>query len=156
MQKQREIEALKELVRVACKCVDRCSAAGRIDRDPYRAMVADQICEDRRLLLIDLVRCLLLLGVPVPAVRKLITAPPPALVIDGDGDLVSADIEIAEQRLQMLLRQTLSDPLISASVQELLSLHYLRLKLHHDEIDDIIGLPIGTDPARLPWCRYDA
>ena len=155
VRKQREIAVLNELVHATCQSADRFAAAGRICTDAYRKMVLDQLCEARRLLLIDLIRCLLLRGVPVPDVRKAVTAIPPSLTVCGDDAIVSADIGIAERKLHATLRRALSDPCLSEPVQELLSLHYLRFELHHDDLADIPDMPPALAPAP-PRRRLDA
>jgi hypothetical protein len=135
--KNQEIAILNDLVRATCHSADRCAAAARACDDSYRKMVVDQLCEDRRLLLVDLIRCLLLRGVPVPEVRKSITLAPPALIPVVDLDVIWIDVEIAEKKLHQALRQALRNPLLTDPVRELLSLHYLRIKLHHDELDGL-------------------
>lgn len=137
MRKKQEITILNELVRATCHSADRCAAAARSCTDSYRRMVLDQLCEDRRLLLVDLIRCLLLRGVPVPEVRRAITATPKPLFTVVDLDIRWIDVELAELKLHRALRQVLSHPALSESVRELLSLHYLRVRLHHDELAGI-------------------
>jgi hypothetical protein len=140
--KKQEIAILHDLVRATCHSADRCAVAARAAGESYRKVVLDQLCEDRRLLLVDLIRCLLLRGVPVPDVRKAITLTPPSLMMTvTDIDVVWIDVEMAEMRLHHALRDALADWRLSESVRELLSLHYLRVKLHHDELDDLAGRP---------------
>lgn len=135
--KNQEIAILNDLVRATCQSTDRCAVAVRACEDGYRKMVIEQLCEDRRLLLVDLIRCLLLRGVPVPKVRKAVVLAPPATIPAVDVDVIWIDIEIAEKRLHQALRTALRDPRLSESVRELLSLHYLRIRLHHDELDGL-------------------
>jgi hypothetical protein len=135
--KSQEIAILNDLVRATCHSTDRCAAAARACEDGYRKMVIEQLCEDRRLLLVDLIRCLLLRGVPVPEVRKAITAAPSAAIPVIDVDVIWIDVEIAEKRLHQALRGALEDPKLSDSVRELLSLHWLRIRLHHDALDGL-------------------
>lgn len=146
-----EIGLLKELVRATCHSTDRYAMASRACADGYRKMLVEQFCEDRRLLLVDLMRCLLLRGVPVPEVRRSVTdealfALP---VVDAEG--VWIDVELAERRLHAVLRQALEHVNLSEPVRELLSVHYLRFRLHHDELESL-GRPAFSDlnDADLP------
>lgn len=115
-------------------------------------MVLDQMCTDRRLLLVDLIRCLLLRGMAVPEVKKAITAVPAQPVMVAGVDVVWIDVEIAERKLHLALRKALADVEISEAVQELLSIHYLRLRLHHDELDGIQegSLPLEAAKSGMP------
>lgn len=145
--KNQEIAILNDLVRATCHSTDRCTAAARACEDGYRKMVIEQLCEDRRLLLVDLIRCLLLRGVPVPEVRKSIKLAPCAAIPVIDVDVLWIDVEIAEKRLHQALRAALEDPQLSEPVRELLSLHWLRIRLHHDELD---GLAAQRAPLEAP------
>jgi hypothetical protein len=151
-----EIAILNDLVRATCHSADRCAASGRACVDGYRKVVIEQLCEDRRLLLIDLIRCLLLRGVPVPEVRKLITLVPMALPTVADLDVIWIDVEIAERKLHRSLRSALVNPHLSDSVRELLSLHYLRFRLHHDELDGLAGQRPLVDPLAAEPRVYNA
>jgi hypothetical protein len=154
VRKNDEVAVLNELVRAICHSADRCAAASRACEDGYRKMVIDQLCEDRRLLLVDLVRCLLLRGVPVPEVRRAITLVPAAAMPLADLDVIWIDVEMAEKKLHDALRRALEDPRLSDSVRELLSFHYLRAKLHHDELAGLADDRPLLDPlvsSRRAW-----
>ena len=71
-----EIAILKELAHATCCSADHCAAAARAAGEGYRRMVIEQLCGDRRLLLVDLIRCLLLRGVPEDEVHRVITEGP--------------------------------------------------------------------------------
>ncbi len=141
-----EISLLKELVRATCQSTDRCAMASRACPDGYRRVVVEQLCEDRRLLLVDLIRCLLLRGVPVPEVRRSVTDEAMSALPVVDIDVVWIDVEIAERKLHRVLRKALEDAALSEPVRELLSLHYLRIGLHHDELVGLAGRR-GKDSA---------
>jgi hypothetical protein len=132
-----EIAILEELTRATCQSADRCALASRACGEGHRRIVIEQLCEDRRLLLIDLIRCLLLRGMPVADVRRTITSLPCTGFAAADIDVIWIDVEIAERKLHRALRAALQDQAVSDSVRELLSLHYLRIKLHHDELDGL-------------------
>jgi hypothetical protein len=151
-----EIAILNDLVRATCHSADRCAASGRACGDGYRKVVVEQLCEDRRLLLVDLIRCLLLRGVTVPKVRKVITLVPVAVHAVVDLDVIWIDVEIAERKLHRALRNALMDPRLSDSVRELLSLHYLRFRLHHDELDGLVGERPLVDPLAAEPRIYHA
>jgi hypothetical protein len=148
--KPQEITILNDLVRATCHSTDRCATAVRACEDGYRKMVIEQLCEDRRLLLVDLIRCLLLRGVPVSEVRKSITLAPVAAIPVVDVDVIWIDVEIAEKKLHGALRSALEDPMLSESVRELLSLHYLRIRLHHDELDGLAAHRSLVEPLAVP------
>lgn len=140
MTQRSEIAILKDLAHATCHSADRCATAARASAESYRKVVVEQLCEDRRLLLIDLIRCLLLRGVPVPDVQRTITdLPGVAVPTVSDVDVIWIDVEIAERKLHKVLRRALEDPALSDPVRELLSLHFLRIKLHHDEMDGLGG-----------------
>lgn len=143
-----EIAILKELTRATCQSADRCAMAARLCAHGYRKVVIDQLCEDRRLLLVDLMRCLLLRGVPVPEVREAVAGGTCSALPVADIEVVWIDVEIAERRLHLVLRRALEDAALSEPVRDLLSLHYLRIKLHHDEFDRLDER--STDVERLP------
>ncbi len=140
---EREITALKGLVRATCQSADTCAAAAQAAEggDPYWAMLLEQLREDRRLLLVDLVRCLLLRGLPVPEVRAAMTEVLGPADPEDDPDLLRADLEIAERKLELALRRVLADALVSQATLELLSVHYLRLRLRLGELDSAAGRP---------------
>ncbi len=142
-----EIDLLKELVRATCHSTDRYAMASRACTDGYRKMVIEQLCEDRRMLLVDLIRCLLLRGVPVPEVRRSVTDEALCALPVVDTEVVWIDVEIAERKLHHVLRQALGDAMLTDSVRELLSLHYLRIRLHHDELDGLGGRRALADLA---------
>ena len=157
MRSGEEIAILNDLVRATCHSADRCAASGRACGDGYRRMVIEQLCEDRRLLLVDLIRCLLLRGVPVPEVRKVITLLPMAMPTVTDLDVIWIDVEIAERKLHRALRSALENAHLSDSVRELLSLHYLRFRLHHDALDGLAGQrPLLVDPLAAAPRVYNA
>jgi hypothetical protein len=130
-----EISILKELARATGHSTDRCTLAARVCGDVYRKVVIEQLLEDRRLLLIDLMRCLLLREVPETEVRRAVTEGAFTSLPTVDVDVAWIDVEIAERNLYLALRAALEDPTLSDAVRELLSLHYLRFKLHHDALD---------------------
>ena len=142
-----EIAILKELTRATCQSADHCARAARVCAHGYRKVVIDQLCEDRRLLLVDLMRCLLLRGVPVPEVRETVVGEPTASLPVADIGVVWIDVEIAERNLHLVLRHTLEDNALSEPVRDLLSLHYLRIKLHHDELDGLGERGTGVERA---------
>ena len=137
----REIAVLKDLVRSTCRGADLCAAALQEGvADPYWRALLEQLREDRRLLLVDLVRCLLLRGLSVPEVRAAMTE---ALGPDDPEvgfAFLRVDLEIAERKLELQLRRVLADALVSQPTLELLSLHYLRLQMRLREL-------APTDPA---------
>lgn len=130
-----EISILNELARATGHSTDRCMLAARVCGDVYRKVVVEQLLEDRRLLLIDLMRCLLLRGVPEVDVRQAVTEGAFTSLPTVDVEVAWIDVEIAERKLHLALRSALEDPTLSDAVRELLSLHYLRFKLHHDALD---------------------
>lgn len=133
-----EISALKELVRVTCQSADHCAAAARACGDGYRAIVVDELCDDRRRLAVDLARCLLLRGVPVPEVRSELTCAPHAMLTGVGLQALWIDVEMAEKKLHETLRRVVASLVLSEPVRELLSLHFLRFKLHHDQLDRLM------------------
>ena len=134
MRMEREIATLKDLVRGACRSADICAAAAQASADPSWTTLLERLREDRRLLLVDLVRCLLLRGLPVPAVQAVMTEVVGPAEPDDDFDFLRVDLEIAERKLELRLRRALGDPLVSQATLELLSLHYLRLQLRLKEL----------------------
>ena len=104
-------------------------------------MLLEQIREDHRLLLVDLVRCLLLRGTPVPEVRTVMTEVVGPVEPEVGFDLLRFDLEIAERKLELALRRVLADTLVSQSTLELLSLHYLRLQPRLQELDELSRRP---------------
>jgi hypothetical protein len=160
--RSQEIVLLNDLIRATCYSADRCADAARVC-DGYRRMVLEQMCEDRRLLLIDLVRCLLLRGLPVPEVQESITAVPAHPATLAGVDVMWINVEFAERKLHLTLRGIIEDPAVTDPVKELLSVHYLRLKLHHDELDGVAASgPVATDgltnsfPSSSRTSVYDA
>lgn len=152
MPRRSEIAILDELIRATCCSADRCAGAARSVGEGYRRMAIEQLCDDRRRLVIDLIRCQLLRGVPEDQVRRSITGQPAGpLHAVMDVDVVWIDVEIAERKLHMVLRRALEDPALSEPVREVLSLHYLRHKLHHDALEGLgsRGLPL-EDGIGLP------
>lgn len=149
-----EIAILNDLVQATGCSAARCAVAARAC-DGLRKLAVEQLCEDRRLLLIDLIRCLLLRGVPVPEVRRSITRGPTAPFAAADIDVIWIDVEIAERKLHLALRRALNDPALTDSVRELLSLHYLRIKLHHDELEGLSGRKplVEQVGAHVPACQ---
>lgn len=144
---QSEISILKELARATGHSADRCTLAARVCADVYRKVVIEQLLEDRRLLLIDLMRCLLLRGVPEAEVRHAVTQGAFTSLPTVDVDVAWIDVEIAERKLYLVLRAALEAPTLSDAVRELLSLHYLRFKLHHDALDGLRTRRQGLDGA---------
>jgi hypothetical protein len=146
---EREITVLKDLVRAACRSADTCAAAARAApaADPYRTVLLEQLREDRRLLLLDLVRCLLLRGLPVPEVRAAMTEVLGPADPESDPELLRADLEIAERRLELALRRALADASVSRATLELLGVHYLRLRLRLEEGRPEPALPAAAIPA---------
>ena len=133
-----EISVLKHLVRATCQSADQCATASRACLHDARAPALDQLCEDRRRLAADLVRCLLLRGVPEPDVRMALTSGPHVTLTGIGLGALWIDVEIAEKKLHETLRQVLANTVLSEPVRELLSLHFLRFKLHHDQLGDLI------------------
>jgi hypothetical protein len=128
---EREIAILKDLVRTTCHGADICAAALQAAPadDPHWPTPLEQIREDRRLLLVDLVRCLLLRGLPEAEVRAAMTEVVGPADPEAGLDLLRIDLEIAERKLDLSLRRVLADALVSQPTLELLSLHYLRLQM---------------------------
>jgi hypothetical protein len=149
---EREIRVLRDLVRATCQSADTCAAAAQAGgaADPYGAMLLEQLREDRRLLLVDLVRCLLLRGLPVPEVRAAMTEVLAPADPEGDPDLLRAELEVAERRLELALRRALADALVSRATLELLGVHYLRLRLRLGELEAAAGRRDGAAAAVLP------
>lgn len=145
MPKQREIALLKQLLAATCRSADRLAAADREGGSAYERVALEQLADDCRALLLDLVRCLLLREVPVLEVRHAVTSVHAAP--HGDAGGVVAGINHAEGELRHALRQALSKPGISEPIQELLSIHYLRLELHHGDVAAAQPV-IGADPVR--------
>jgi hypothetical protein len=133
----REIRALKDLVRATCHSADVCAAILQSPREPYQILSVEQVREDRRLILVDLVRCLLLRGVPVPEVRSLMTEVLGPVDPEADEEVLRLDLAIAERKLELALRNALADAQISQATLELLSFHYLRLQLRLSERDEM-------------------
>ena len=149
MRMEREIATLKDLVRTTCHSADTSAAAIQATTDPYWAMLLEQIREDHRLLLVDLVRCLLLRGLPVPEVRAVMTEIVGPVDPEVGFELLRFDLEIAERKLELALRRVLADTLVSQSTLELLSLHYLRLQPRLRELEELSRRPAPA-PAGLP------
>lgn len=129
-----EISVLTELAHATCHSADRFAAATRACTDSYRGLVLEQCCDDRRRLVVDILRCLLLRGVPIPEARRAITLAPMASLMGVDVDVLWIDVEMAERKLHRAMSRALRNPALSEPVRELLSVHYLRLMLHHDEL----------------------
>lgn len=127
----REIAILKDLVRTTCHGADICAAALQAAPagDSHWLTRLEQAREDRRLLLVDLVRCLLLRGLPEAEVRAAMTEVLGPSDPDAGPDLLGIDLEIAERKLELSLRRVLADGLVSQPTLELLSLHYLRQQM---------------------------
>ena len=148
-----EIAVLKDLVRSTCQGADICAAALQEGAaDPYWRVLLEQLREDRRLLLVDLVRCLLLRGLSVPEVRAAMTE---ALGPDDPEvgfPFLRVDLEIAERKLEFQLRRVLADALVSQPTLELLSLHYLRLQMRLRELAPTDPPPPAVRPVatKLP------
>ena len=136
MRMEREIGILKDLVRATCQSADIGAAAiqAAAAADPRWLALLEQVRGDHRLLLVDLVRCLLLRGQPEASVRKAMTEVLAPAAPEEDFGLLRLDLEIAERKLELLLRRALADPLVSQATLELLSLHYLRLQLRLKEL----------------------
>lgn len=131
-----EIRVLTELAHATCHSADRFAAAARACTDSYRGLVLEQCCDDRRRLVVDILRCLLLRGVPIPEARRAITLAPQAALMGVDLDVLWIDVEMAERKLHRAMSHALRDTALSEPVRDLLSVHYLRIKLHHDELAD--------------------
>jgi hypothetical protein len=133
---EREIAILKDLVRTTCHGADICAAALQAAPadDPHWPTLLEQVREDRRLLLVDLVRCLLLRGLPEAEVRAAMTEVVGPADPEADFDLLRLDLEIAERKLDLSLRRVLADALVSQPTLELLSLHYLRLQMRPKDL----------------------
>lgn len=147
-----EISVLTELAHATCHSADRFAAAARACSDSYRSLVLEQCCDDRRRLVVDILRCLLLRGVPIPEARRAITLAPLCGLTGVDVDVLWIDVEMAERRLHRAMSRALRDSVLSESVRELLSVHFLRIKLHHDELADAAkqhSAAIGSTHARL-------
>jgi hypothetical protein len=139
----REIRALKDLVRATCHSADVCAAILQSPREPYQTLSIEQVREDRRLILVDLVRCLLLRGVPVPEVRSIMTEVLGPVDPTAEGEVLRLDLAIAERRLELALRNALADAQMSEATLELLSVHYLRLQLRLRESDELPYAALG-------------
>lgn len=147
-----EISVLTELAHATCHSADRFAAATRACSDSYRGLVLEQCCDDRRRLVVDILRCLLLRGVPIAEARRAITLAPPAALTGVDVDVLWIDVEMAERKLHRAMSRALVDAALSDPVRDLLSVHYLRLKLHHDELADAAEhrvAPMEPDRTRL-------
>jgi hypothetical protein len=139
---EREIAILKDLVRTTCHGADICAAALQAAADdPHWPTPLEQIREDRRLLLVDLVRCLLLRGLPEAEVRAAMTEVLGPADPEAGLDLLMIDLEIAGRKLDLSLRRVLADGLVSQPTLELLSLHYLRLQMRPK--DTGVGSGVG-------------
>jgi hypothetical protein len=144
----REIRALKDLVRATCHSADVCAAILQSPREPYQALSIEQVREDRRLILVDLVRCLLLRGVPVPEVRSIMTEVLGPVDLTAE-EVLRLDLAIAERRLELALRNALADAQMSEATLELLSFHYLRLQLRLRERDELPYAALGFASAQV-------
>ncbi len=143
-----EIKALKELVRATCHSADVCAAILQASREPCQAMSVEQLREDRRLILVDLVRCLLLRGVPVPEVRSVMTEMVGPVDPHAGEEVLRLDLAIAERKLELTLRRALAEAQVSEPTLELLSVHYLRLQLRLDELGELPPSATATMPPR--------
>jgi len=146
-----EITILNDVAHATCHSADRFAAAARACADSYRGLVLDQCCDDRRRLVVDILRCLLLRGVPVPIARRAITPTSTPPFTGVDLDVLWIDVEMAERKLHRALSRALRDPTLSEPVRDLLSVHYLRLKLHHDDLDGFAEWPQRASVASLRW-----
>ena len=128
---EREIAILKDLVRTTCHGADVCAAAlqaAPAGDTPWLTQL-EQVREDRRLLLVDLVRCLLLRGLPEAEVRAAMTEVLGPSDPEAGPELLGIDLEIAGRKLELSLRRVLAGAMVSQPTLELLSLHYLRLQM---------------------------
>jgi hypothetical protein len=106
--------------------------------DRNRATVVDQLCDDRRRLAVDLIHCLLLRGAPVPEVREALTHAPRAPLTGVGLGALWIDVEIAEKKLHETLQDVVANAELSEPVRDMLGLHFLRFKLHHDQLDRLM------------------
>ena len=128
---EREIAILKDLVRTTCHGADVCAAAlqaAPAGDTPWLTQL-EQVREDRRLLLVDLVRCLLLRGLPEAEVGAAMTEVLGPSDPEAGPELLGIDLEIAGRKLELSLRRVLAGALVSQPTLELLSLHYHRLQM---------------------------
>ena len=131
IEREREIAILKDLVRTTCHGADVCAAAlqaAPAGDTPWLTQL-EQVREDRRLLLVDLVRCLLLRGLPEAEVGAAMTEVLGPSDPEAGPELLGIDLEIAGRKLELSLRRVLAGALVSQPTLELLSLHYLRLQM---------------------------
>lgn len=131
IEREREIAILKDLVRTTCHGADVCAAAlqaAPAGESPWLTQL-EQVREDRRLLLVDLVRCLLLRGLPEAEVGAAMTEVLGPSDPEAGPELLGIDLEIAGRKLELSLRRVLAGALVSQPTLELLSLHYLRLQM---------------------------
>lgn len=149
MRMEREIGTLKDLVRATCQSADIGAAAIQASTDPQWSALLEQVRGDHRLLLVDLVRCLLLRGQPEASVRAAMTEVLAPAAADEDFGLLRLDLEIAERKLELTLRRVLADTGISQPTLELLSLHYLRLKLRLKDLEVMAGQEDGDEMAAV-------
>lgn len=134
-EREREIAVLRDLVRAACRGADTCAAALQAGPGADWRSLLERLREDRRLLLVDLVRCLLLRGLPAPEVGAAMTEVlGPADPAAGPAAL-RADLGRAERGLELRLRRALADALVSRPTLEVLSLHYLRLRMRLRDLE---------------------
>ena len=138
---EREIAILKDLVRTTCHGADVCAAAlqaAPAGDSPWLTQL-EQVREDRRLLLVDLVRCLLLRGLPEAEVRAAMTEVLGPSDPEAGPELLGIDLEIAGRKLELSLRRVLAGALVSQPTLELLSLHYLRLQMRPRDAAGVAG-----------------
>ena len=107
-------QGVEDLARATCHSADVCAAILQSPREPYQILSVEQIREDRRLILVDLVRCLLLRGVPVPEVRSLVTEVLGRVNPEADEEVLRLDLAIAERKLGSWHSATLLPALRSA------------------------------------------
>ena len=105
-----EITILNDLAHATCHSADRLAAAARACADSYRGLVLDQCCDDRRRLVVDILRCLLLRGVPVPIARLAITPTSRPPFTGVDLDVLWIDVEMAERKLHRALSRAAQAP----------------------------------------------
>jgi hypothetical protein len=135
MRTANEIAVLKDLLRATEGSADIAAAMASQVTDPFLSVRLEQLREDRRLLLLDLVRCLLLRGLPEAEVRTAMTEVLRPVDPTANLESLRLDLALADRKLELALRRVLLEAKVSQSTLELLSLHYLRLQLHGELLE---------------------
>lgn len=149
MTQTREIVLLQDLLRLALRSARLGAALREAEIDPYWRSVAEQMEDGDRELTIELTRCLIWRGAEVGSLRDAMEEPAFGKGLDTEPWLLRGDLEMAARGLHDRLCDVMRDPGTSPSIQELLGVHFLRLKLRLADLKAVADVPdlSGLPPA---------